>query len=155
MASYDVVYEDCYEPYIICSIDKVPLYDERFQGYRMNKISHIFALHHQQKMKFSVLLGHFVVADEHERSTSWSKTYNSSTLMSGPSRKHHIQALWHIYKTNILDGKCPVVSSSTSSRLQSEISPILSDSESDRVQVTNTRSQGKSHIEDNYIPIKT
>ena len=42
---YEVVYEECYEPYVIGSRRLLPRYDERFRGYGMNKIQHLYACH--------------------------------------------------------------------------------------------------------------
>lgn len=44
--SYEVKnYQDKYEPYLILRLTpELPLYDERFKGYGMNKISHVMEL---------------------------------------------------------------------------------------------------------------
>ena len=39
--SYKIQYKKLFEPYIIMVSVDVPLYDERFQGYGLNKVSHL------------------------------------------------------------------------------------------------------------------
>ena len=43
--SYKIQYEKLFEPYIIMVSADVPLYDERFQGYGLNKVSHLAYRH--------------------------------------------------------------------------------------------------------------
>jgi hypothetical protein len=38
-----VDYQECFEPYVIGSRALLPRYDERFKGYGMNKIQHLYA----------------------------------------------------------------------------------------------------------------
>jgi len=74
---YRVEYEECYEPYVVAARAHVPKYDERFRGYGMNKIVHIFHLH-ALGTAFFVLPQHFVAAEPHPKSVSWETTYSSS-----------------------------------------------------------------------------
>ncbi|CAN0464386.1 unnamed protein product, partial [Laminaria digitata] len=36
--AYTVSYSSCFEPYIVANKSTVPMYDERFRGYGMNKV---------------------------------------------------------------------------------------------------------------------
>uniref|UniRef100_A0A7S3CWR7 Uncharacterized protein n=1 Tax=Palpitomonas bilix TaxID=652834 RepID=A0A7S3CWR7_9EUKA len=77
-APYEVKYEVNYEPYIIAKKSTLPHYDERFRGYGMNKISHLYNVaadgHH-----FFVLPGVFITAREHPRSSSWKAMYGKQS----------------------------------------------------------------------------
>lgn len=42
-ASYTVAFEEYYEPYVLAHRSCISLYDERFRGYGLNKISHIYS----------------------------------------------------------------------------------------------------------------
>jgi len=61
---YEVDYEECYEPYVIGSRRLLPQYDERFRGYGMNKIQHLYACS-AAGLRFVVEPGVFVAAAEH------------------------------------------------------------------------------------------
>ncbi|GBG34324.1 LARGE xylosyl- and glucuronyltransferase 2 [Hondaea fermentalgiana] len=102
--SYAVSYEDCFEPYVIVRVEDVPLYDERFTGYGMNKISHLFSLS-RRVSKFRVLFDHCVVADPHPRSDEWART--SSTR----DRLAYLKALYISFKRS--GGRKIVVSATT------------------------------------------
>lgn len=44
-STYKVDYAEYYEPYVVACRRQVPLYDERFRGYGLNKISHLLHMH--------------------------------------------------------------------------------------------------------------
>merc|ERR1712048_139205 len=56
--------------------ENVPEYDERFRGYGMNKISHIYEMS-RRGFQFCVIDHNdaFVVADSHPKSESWQLMY--------------------------------------------------------------------------------
>jgi hypothetical protein len=74
--TYPVKYEESFEPYVIVARDITPAYDERFRGYGMNKISHLYTLA-EQGFAFHVLdhRDTFVIAQKHPNSSSWQVMY--------------------------------------------------------------------------------
>jgi len=44
--AYSIQYEDYFEPYVLALRYLVPAYDERFRGYGLNKISHLYEMRH-------------------------------------------------------------------------------------------------------------
>lgn len=74
--AYLVDYEEHYEPYVVMARDCVAQYDERFRGYGLNKISHLYEVA-KRGISFYVLdhRDAFVVADRHPRSESWRLMY--------------------------------------------------------------------------------
>lgn len=70
--AYPIEYEECFEPYVVVARCSVPAYDERFRGYGMNKISHLYSLH-ATGFEFFVAENpeSFVVAGQHPKSKSW------------------------------------------------------------------------------------
>ncbi|CAM9994866.1 unnamed protein product [Scytosiphon promiscuus] len=117
---YTVPFKPCFEPYVVVDKAAVPMYDERFRGYGMNKVSHLLALatgapDTDQKpavgpAEFIVLRKGFVFALPHERSTAWEKTYGKC---GDPLRRYQIKALWSKFQGEIVAGLPPVISSST------------------------------------------
>ena len=113
---YEVAYEECYEPYVIGSRRLLPRYDERFRGYGMNKIQHLYACS-QAGLRFVVEPGVFVAAAEHERSEAWRKMYGYMEDTPGshakPQRKHsdehavRVALLWGRFKEEIQSGHPP------------------------------------------------
>jgi len=77
--AYRVEYSEHFEPYIIVPRELVPRYDERFRGYGMNKISHLYELAVSWGVDFFVACSTeaFVVAPEHKKSQSWHCTYGA------------------------------------------------------------------------------
>jgi len=75
---YSVEYEEGFEPYVIALRSRVPPYDERFRGYGMNKISHVYEMN-ARGCTFRTLDSpeSFVVAREHQRSKSWHLMYDA------------------------------------------------------------------------------
>ncbi|KAL9981153.1 hypothetical protein ACROYT_G009817 [Oculina patagonica] len=65
--SYEVSgYQDKYEPYLILRLTpELPLYDERFTGYGMNKISHVIELALLGQVSFSLDFSHIILLCMH------------------------------------------------------------------------------------------
>eukprot|EP00928_Gymnodinium_smaydae_P001212 TRINITY_DN10452_c0_g1_i1.p1 TRINITY_DN10452_c0_g1~~TRINITY_DN10452_c0_g1_i1.p1 ORF type:complete len:1741 (+),score=335.54 TRINITY_DN10452_c0_g1_i1:88-5310(+) len=75
--AYGVDYEEHFEPYVVVARELVPAYDERFRGYGLNKISHLYDMA-SRGFSFCVIDGQdaFVAAVEHPRSASWKLMYS-------------------------------------------------------------------------------
>ncbi|GAB4815237.1 hypothetical protein N2152v2_002283 [Parachlorella kessleri] len=67
---YRIQYAEGYEPYIIVSRSFVPWYDERFRGYRKNKVQHLLHLA-GLNVTFSVHSSGFVVHVPHKKSATY------------------------------------------------------------------------------------
>merc|ERR1712166_1303873 len=93
--AYTVDYRNCYEPYLVMSRIRCPRYDERFRGYGMNKISHIFEVA-QAAPRFVVLPEVFVTAHEHKKSEAWEQGFGGK----GERRQHQkrITGLFTMFK---------------------------------------------------------
>mmetsp|Transcript_13170 Transcript_13170/g.24304 ORF Transcript_13170/g.24304 Transcript_13170/m.24304 type:complete len:548 (-) Transcript_13170:164-1807(-) len=74
--AYRIKYSQSFEPYVVAAKSAVPEYDERFRGYGMNKISHIYEMA-KRGFKFYVVDTHeaFLVSKWHPRSDSWQSVY--------------------------------------------------------------------------------
>ncbi|CAN0142041.1 unnamed protein product [Scytosiphon promiscuus] len=117
---YTVPFKPCFEPYVVVDKAAVPMYDERFRGYGMNKVSHLLSLATgapgtDQKpvvgpAEFIVLRKGFVFALPHERSAAWEETYGTC---GNPLRRYQIKALWSKFQGEIVASLPPVISSST------------------------------------------
>jgi Glycosyl-transferase for dystroglycan len=96
---YEVQYEKLFEPYIVMASRDVPLYDERFQGYGLNK----------------VLPGVFLVAPAHSRSESWAERYGSK---SDETRFNQLllKGLYHNFMTGLTQGREAIVSDQTKAK---------------------------------------
>ena len=113
---YEVDYEECYEPYVIGSRRLLPQYDERFRGYGMNKIQHLYACS-AAGLRFVVEPGVFVAAAEHARSEAWRTMYDHAADALGshaepqPSRSNEhavrIALLWGHFKAEVESGNAP------------------------------------------------
>jgi len=70
--AYLIHYEEHFEPYVVVPRQSVPAYDERFRGYGLNKISHLYELS-QRGFRFRTCAHAeaFVVAAKHPKSQSW------------------------------------------------------------------------------------
>lgn len=108
---YKVEYQDSFEPYIVMSARDVPLYDERFQGYGLNKVSHLQSVAHIQS-NFHVLPGVFLVAAAHDKSESWSRIYGS-TSNEVKERQRNLQALYDNFMRRLRTNKEPILTSVT------------------------------------------
>lgn len=110
--SYSVRYKDLFEPYIVMASSNVPFYDERFQGYGLNKVSHLASVS-REKGEFLVLPGVFLVAPAHKRSDAWGKIYGNSQSDDNKFNQLMLKGLYHNFMKNLEGGKDPVVSEST------------------------------------------
>ena len=93
-APYPVAYADSYEPYVIASKAWLPPYDERFTGYGMNKVSHLYTVA-ASGAQFVVLPRHFVAAHEHAKSSSWQATFGNR---ADPRQRMRVAALYRRLK---------------------------------------------------------
>lgn len=62
-----------FEPYVIVQRSMVPWYDERFKGYRKNKVVHLMHMHHLG-MSFVVTPRGWVVHVPHPEADTWKVT---------------------------------------------------------------------------------
>ncbi|CAM9192680.1 unnamed protein product, partial [Hapterophycus canaliculatus] len=122
--AYTVPFEPCFEPYVVVNKTVVPMYDERFRGYGMNKVSHLLCLaagtpgtdttSAVEPAEFVVLRKGFVFALPHERSPAWEETYGTCR---DPLRRYQaritVKALWSKVQGEIIEGLPPIISSST------------------------------------------
>jgi hypothetical protein len=113
--SYKIQYEKLFEPYIIMASADVPLYDERFQGYGLNKVSHLATVAAHKGEQFFVLPGVFLLVSAHERSESWSNRYDTRT---DETRFNQLvlKGLYYNFMKNLEDGNEPIVSENTKSK---------------------------------------
>jgi hypothetical protein len=117
--AYSVRHEELFEPYVVMASRNVPLYDERFQGYGLNKVSHLASVARQER-EFLVLPGVFLVAPAHERSEAWGQIYGNSTK-SDDNKKFNqlvLKGLYYNFMKGLESGREPVVSDSTHSKQQ-------------------------------------
>lgn len=76
---YTVDYVEGFEPYVVAEKSSVPAYDERFRGYGMNKISHLYEMA-KKGFEFVVVPNVFVVAAQHAPSKSWERTFGQNAV---------------------------------------------------------------------------
>ena len=69
-------YEEGYEPYVIVARRFVPWYDERFVGYRKNKVVHLLYLS-TGGIQFVVHPRAFTVHSPHPRARTWKVTHKT------------------------------------------------------------------------------
>lgn len=93
-APYEVGYEEYYEPYVIVSRRWAAQYDERFVGYGLNKVSHIYQLA-CEGTRFVVLPEHFCIAREHSRSDAWQRIYGKA---ADPAEQQRLAQLYRAFK---------------------------------------------------------
>lgn len=73
---YNIQYEEGFEPYVIVSRKFVPWYDERFVGYRKNKVVHLLYLS-TSGIQFVVHPRAFAVHSPHPRARTWKVTHKT------------------------------------------------------------------------------
>lgn len=99
--AYGVAYEEYFEPYVIVSRRHAPSYDERFVGYGMNKVSHLYNLA-VDGTRFVVLPEHFAVAYEHPRSASWHAIFGrDAETASKREAKRRLARLYRDFKSEL------------------------------------------------------
>jgi glycosyltransferase-like protein LARGE len=99
--AYGVNFKEYYEPYIVMARKNVPEYDERFRGFGMNKISHLYSVA-AQGTSFQVLRSHFVIARDHAKSSSWEKNFGeSASILESLRSKTKIANLYQRFKQDI------------------------------------------------------
>jgi len=111
--SYNIRYKELFEPYIVMASADVPLYDERFQGYGLNKVSHLASVSREKEGAFFVLPGVFLVASAHERSESWGKIYGKSQSDDNKFNQLVLKGLYYNFMKNLEAGEDPIVSENT------------------------------------------
>lgn len=102
--------------YIIMVSADVPLYDERFQGYGLNKVSHLATVAAHKGEQFFVLPGVFLLASAHERSESWSNRYGTRSDDETKFNQLVLKGLYYNFMKNLEDGNGPIVSENTKSK---------------------------------------
>uniref|UniRef100_A0A7S1U5F8 Uncharacterized protein n=2 Tax=Phaeomonas parva TaxID=124430 RepID=A0A7S1U5F8_9STRA len=107
-AAYDVAYAPCFEPCVVLRIKDVPLYDERFAGYGMNKVSHLAAVARATGGLFTVVPGAFVVAEAHPRSEAWHRIYGEKTD-SAKCRRLALKGLYRKFLQELKRGEGPTL----------------------------------------------
>ena len=82
-----------YEPYIMTHRNNVPWYDERFKGYRKNKVVHLMHMH-AQGISFVVTPRAYVVHAPHKEADTWLVTQKTGTWTK-------LQRLYELVKEEI------------------------------------------------------
>ena len=75
-APYSIRYEEGFEPYVLVARKFVPWTDERFVGYRKNKVVHLLHLA-SLGLQFVVHPRAFVVHSPHPRARTWKVTHTT------------------------------------------------------------------------------
>mmetsp|Transcript_26649 Transcript_26649/g.83578 ORF Transcript_26649/g.83578 Transcript_26649/m.83578 type:complete len:421 (-) Transcript_26649:37-1299(-) len=101
--SYEIQYEEYFEPYVVLDRRLAPRFDERFRGYGLNKCS-FFRHWHALGCRFEVLVhgGHFVAAAPHPRSEAWLRTYGQE---ADPQEALKLALLWRIFSRGLPDAE--------------------------------------------------
>ncbi|KAI7837110.1 hypothetical protein COHA_009058 [Chlorella ohadii] len=74
--SYRIPYEEGFEPYVLVQRRFVPWYDERFKGYRKNKVVHLMHMF-RLGMEFASTPHGYVVHSPHPVANSWNTTQST------------------------------------------------------------------------------
>ena len=96
---YQVEYREMFEPYVIAHKASLPRYDERFRGYGMNKIAHLYEVA-ARGARFVVLPHVFLCAHEHERSDAYRRVFGQDR---DPTHAVRISMLWGAFKCQVRD----------------------------------------------------
>ena len=88
-----------FEPYVVALKTTLPRYDERFRGYGMNKIGHLYEVA-ASGAEFVVLPCVYVTAREHARSHSYKRVFGTHR---DPAHSVRIALLWGSFKRHIRD----------------------------------------------------
>ncbi|GIM05697.1 hypothetical protein Vretimale_10130 [Volvox reticuliferus] len=89
-----VPYHEYFEPYGIVRRDQVPLYDERFRGYGLNKVQHVYHMW-AAGFQFRVLIKHFCVTVPHTRSLSYRAVFGTA---ADPRQRLRVEQLYEQFK---------------------------------------------------------
>ncbi|ETO30225.1 hypothetical protein RFI_06892, partial [Reticulomyxa filosa] len=95
---YSIAYYNNYEPYIIVPRKGLRMYDERFQGYGLNKVMQIKMLAQLELFDFFVYTNGFLVAKEHGR------TVDDTNWATDPKKRKYIEWLGHQVDREIAQG---------------------------------------------------
>ena len=82
-----------YEPYVMAHRKYIPWYDERFKGYRKNKVVHLMHMH-ALGMNFVVTPRAYVVHVPHKEANTWHVTQATGTWKK-------LQRLYDVVKEEI------------------------------------------------------
>ncbi|GLI62508.1 hypothetical protein VaNZ11_005164 [Volvox africanus] len=92
-----VPYHEYFEPYGIVRRDQVPLYDERFRGYGLNKVQHAYHMW-AAGFHFRVLTKHFCVTVPHTRSVSYRAIFGTA---ADPQQRLRVEQLYEQFKQDM------------------------------------------------------
>ena len=141
-APYQVAYADSYEPYVIASKAWLPPYDERFTGYGMNKVSHLYTVA-ACGAQFVVLPRHFVAAHEHAKSSSWQATFGNR---ADPRQRMRVAALYRRLKLSrpLPRGSATGAAATAAAALKSSSLPMTPEGRTPEDQAESERSMSRS-----------
>lgn len=149
--SYSVRHEELFEPYVVMASIDVPLYDERFQGYGLNKVSHLARVSREKKGEFLVLPGVFLIAPAHERSEAWVKIYGNSQSDDNKFNQLYLKGLYYKFMKNLENGDDSVVSENTRSMQQLILNQERESKQSQEALNESIQSHEAAHPKGEYI----